>query len=85
MLEEVYGPEGLRRVSVRPLLEGLRDPLRAVVGEVSSDDQHSGVWLSRSIELDGEQEEVIAVAGDEDALFFCRVTKLLAIRVSTAR
>jgi hypothetical protein len=43
------------------------------------------MWLSRPVELDGEQEEVVAVAGNEDAFLNRREAKPLVIGITATR
>jgi len=60
------------------------DPLGLIVGEAAGNDQHAGVGLAGAESLDGEANEVVAIAGDEDACFAGSPPELLVIRQASA-
>lgn len=42
------------------------DPLGLIVGEAAGNDEHVGVGLAGAEPFQGEANEVVAIAGDED-------------------
>ena len=60
------------------------DPLRSVVGEVAAYYEQAGMELPDAVELYGEQEEIVAVTGEEDASFSSGEAELLVVCASSS-
>lgn len=62
-----------------PALQGVRYPLRQIVGQAVRHDQKPCMKLPGLKETNGQPDEVVTVARDEDPLFNRRKAKLLFV------
>ena len=73
-----------RLLTLVPSLEGAGNPRWTVVRHCVREDEHAVVRITGAERLEREQDEVVAVAGDQDAAILRSAPQLLTVGQSTS-